>query len=108
MGLGGWRARLPECSDQEVFGPLAESLELWERLRVSWGRIAVSEEIAQALAIRGHAEEAPAKIGRERRTEAYLTAVTPDQRDRWRAKGALLPMDTAIAYARDVLATVLS
>jgi predicted ATPase len=122
MGQGGWRARLPECSDQEVFGPLAESLELWERLRISWGRIAVTEEIAQALAIRGHGEEAfvlwgavdasrleaPAKIGRARRTETYLGDVTPDQRDEWRARGALLAMDSAIAHARGVLATILS
>jgi predicted ATPase len=122
LGHGGWRARLPECSRAEVFGPLVESLDLWERLRIAWGRIAVVEEIAQALAVRGLAEEAfvlwgaadasglqaPAKIGRERRTAVYLSDVPTARREAWQARGAAMAMDTAIAYARAVIVALVA
>ncbi len=92
MALGGWRARLPEATTRDVFGPLLESVELWERLRIPWGRVLVLEEIAQALAIRGHPEQAvvlfaavdagevqaPAKVGRERRAGPHLSGIDED------------------------------
>jgi hypothetical protein len=118
MGYGGWRARVPGFSPVEVFGPLAESLDLWERLRIPWGRIGILEEIAQALAIRGHPEEAfvlwgavdatgiqaPAKIGRRRRTDAYVASLPPEQTDAWRARGSAMTTDVAVAYARRLVA----
>ena len=118
MATGGWRARVPGFSPAEVFGLLAESLDLWERLRVPWGRIGMLEEIAQALAIRGQPEEAfvlwgavdatgiqaPAKIGRRRRTDAYVATLPPDLTDAWRARGAAMITDLAIAHARRLVA----
>jgi predicted ATPase len=117
MATGGWRARVPGFSPTEIFGPLAESLDLWERLRIPWGRIGILEEIAQALVIRGQPEEgfvlwgavdatgiqAPAKIGRRRRTDAYVASLPPEQTDAWRARGAAMSTDLAIAHARRLL-----
>ena len=51
--------------------------------------------------------QAPAKIGRGRRTDAYLTTVSPDHAEAWRAQGAAMATDQAVAYARRVLAGVL-
>ena len=89
LGDGGWRAPLPDASVDDVFGPLAESLELWDRLRIPWGLVCLAEETAQALAIRGHPEEAfvlwgavdnsgiqtANKVGRHRHSDSYLTQV---------------------------------
>ena len=101
LGHGGWRARVANATTVDVFGPLAESLDLWERLRIPWGRVAVIEEIAQALAIRGHHEEAfvlwgavdasgiqaPSKVGRTRRTDPYIADVPTEQSESWRRRG---------------------
>jgi hypothetical protein len=122
MGHGGWQARLPEATLDDVFGPQAESLDLWDRLRVPWGLVAVAEEIAQSLAIRGYPEEAlvlwgavdgtgiqaPSKVGRRRRTDPYLTQVSQDQATAWRARGAEMTADETVAFARRTLAAILN
>ena len=122
LGDGGWRARVPDATVDDVFGPLAESLDLWDRLRIPWGLVAVAEETAQALAIRGHHEEAfvlwgavdnsefqaASKVGRHRRADPYLTHVAQDQASAWRARGAAMTMDQTIAFARRAIATVLN
>ena len=122
LGEGGWQARLPDSTVDDVFGPLAESLELWERLRIPWGLVALAEETAQALAIRGHHEEAfvmwgavdssgiqtANKVGRHRRADPYLTQVPLDQVTAWRARGAGMTADQTVAYARRTLAAVLN
>ena len=122
LGDGGWRAPLPDASVDDVFGPLAESLELWDRLRIPWGLVAVAEETAQALAIRGHPEEAfvlwgavdnsgiqtANKVGRHRRADSYLTQVPPDQATAWRARGAGMTADETVAFARRTLAAILN
>ena len=100
LGHGGWRARVADATTADVFGPLVESLDLWERLRIPWGRVAVIEEIAQALAIRGHQEEAfvlwgavdasgiqaPSKVGRIRRTDPYIADVPTELSESWRRR----------------------
>lgn len=105
---------MPRFADAEIFEPLVESLDLWERLRIPWGRIAIIEEIAQSLAIRGRPTEAialwgavdttgieaPAKAGRRRRTAAHISAVSPAQAEDLSARGATMTLDAAIAYAR--------
>ena len=120
MATGGGRARVPGFSAGEVFGPLAESLDIWERLRIPWGRVAILEEVAQALAIRGRPQEAvllwgavdamgieaPAKVGRRRRTDAYIGVLPGDQAEAWRANGAAMTADQGIAYARRLVADV--
>ena len=117
MGYGGWQARLADASSVDVFDPLLESLELWERLRIPWGRVAITEEVAQALAIRGHPEEAfvlwgaadasgiqaPSKVGRDFRTRAFLADVPGEQSESWRRRGASMTLDEAVNYARRVL-----
>jgi hypothetical protein len=117
MGQGGWRARVPRFADAQVYGPLSESLDLWERLRIPWGRIGILEEIAQARAIRGHPADAfvlwgavdasgvqaPSKIGRHRRTSSYLSDIPSQQSDAWRAQGAAMTLDQAVVHARWVL-----
>ncbi len=122
LGQGGWRARLPDATNFEVFGPLVESLDLWERLRIPWGRIVITEEIAQALAIRGHPEEAyvlwgaadasgiqaPAKIGRDRRAGPYIALIPTDQTHVWHSRGAAMTLDHAITFARQVLVAILA
>ena len=55
---GGFSARLADATTADVFAPFAESLELWDRLRVPWGRVLSIEVLAAALAVRGHHEEA--------------------------------------------------
>jgi predicted ATPase/class 3 adenylate cyclase len=122
MGHGGWQATLPSSTLDDVFGPQAESLDLWDRLRVPWGLIAVSEEIAQSLAIRGYHEEAfvlwgavdstgiqaPSKVGRHPRGDPYVTEISEDQASTWRAHGAAMTIDQMVAYARRTLAAVLN
>jgi predicted ATPase/class 3 adenylate cyclase len=122
MGHGGWQARLPEATLDDVFGPQVESLDLWDRLRVPWGLVAVSEEIAQSLAIRGHHEEAfvlwgavdstgiqpPAKVGRHRRADPYITQIPEDQASAWRARGAAMTTDQRVAFARRTMAAILN
>jgi hypothetical protein len=117
LGQGGWRARVPNFSDDEVFGPLIESLDLWDRLRIPWGRIGILEEIAQARAIRGDPQsafvlwgavdacglQAPSKVGRGRRTGSYVADIPLEQRDSWRTQGAAMSVDHAVAYARRLL-----
>ena len=119
MGHGGWRAHLRQFTDADVVGPLVESLDLWERLRIPWGRIGILEEIAQARAIRGHPDEAfvlwgavdasgiqaPSKVGRQRRTASFVSDIPPEQSDAWRCgRGTAMTLDQAVAYARRVLA----
>jgi hypothetical protein len=120
LGYGGWRARLPEATLEDVFGPLAESLELWDRLRVAWGRVAVSEEIAQALATRGHQDEAfvlwgaidrsgilvPAMVNRHR-TGPHLTGIPDGRVAAGRARGAEMTIDEAVSFARGAVAAIL-
>ena len=122
MALGGWRARLPEATTRDVFGPLLESAELWERLRIPWGRVLVLEEIAQALAIRGHPAhavvlfaaidagevQAPAKVGRERRAGPHLSGIDEDDLVQWRTRGTTLTIDQAMALARDAVVALLA
>ena len=122
LGDGGWRARVPDATVDDVFGPLAESLELWDRLRIAWGLVALAEETAQALAIRGHPEEAfvlwgaidnsgiqvASKVGRHRRADPYLTQVPPDQANAWQARGAAMTADETVAFARRTLAAILN
>ena len=98
MGFGGWQATLPDATLDDVLGPQAESLDLWDRLRIPWGLVAVAEEIAQSLAIRGFHEEAfvlwgavdstgiqaPSKVGRSRRTDPYIESVPQDHAVEWR------------------------
>jgi predicted ATPase len=122
LGDGGWRARVQDATVDDVFGPLAESLELWDRLRIPWGLVAVAEETAQALAIRGHPEEAfvlwgavdnsefqaASKVGRHRRADPYLTHVPEDQATAWRARGAAMNADETFAFARRTLAAILN
>ena len=93
MSLGGWQAGLPEATLDDVFGPQAESLELWDRLRVPWGLVAVTEEIARSPAIRGYPEpafvlwgtvdnmgiQAPSKVVRTRRANLYIAHVSQEQ-----------------------------
>ena len=102
MAFGGWQARLSDATLDDVFGPQAESLELWDRLRDPWGLVAVAEEIAQSLAIRGYHEEAfvlwgavdstgiqaPSKVDRSRTPIPYIADVSEQQADAWRAQGA--------------------
>jgi predicted ATPase len=121
MGYGGWQARLPEASLDDVFGPQTESLDLWDRLRIPWGLVAVAEEIAQSLAIRGYHEEAfvlwgavdgtgiqpPSKVGRHRRADPYLNEVPQVQAAAWSSQGAAMTIDQLVAYARRTLAAVL-
>jgi predicted ATPase/class 3 adenylate cyclase len=121
MGYGGWRARSPDASLEDVFGPLAESLECWDRLRVPWGLIAVAEEIAQSLAVRGHHQEAivlfgavdrapiqaPSKVGRHRRVDAYISHLPEEQVAAWRTRGATMSTDQAVEFARRTLASIL-
>ncbi len=121
MGQGGWRAQLPDATLADVFGPQAESLDLWDRLRVAWGIFAVAEEIAQALAIRGFREEAfvlwgavdksgirpPSMVGR-RSAAPYITDIPHDQATAWQAQGATMTADELVAYARKTLAAVLA
>ena len=113
MGVGGWRARLTSATDLEVFAPLLESLEMWERLRIPWGRISATEETAQALAVRGWHRpafvlwgaidasglQAPSKVGRELRTRAAVASVTTEDRAAWTSAGAQLTLDAAMAFA---------
>jgi hypothetical protein len=122
LGDGGWRARVPDATVDDVFGPLAESLDLWDRLRIPWGLVAVAEETAQALAIRGYHEEAfvlwgavdnseiqtANKVGRHRRADPYLTQVPLDQATAWRARGAGMTADETFAFARRTLAAILN
>lgn len=121
MGFGGWQARLSEATTAEVFGPLVESLDLWERLRIPWGRVAVAEEIAQALAIRGHPEQAfllwaavdasgiqaPSKVGRPR-ADPYIADVRADQRVAWCTRGQTMNLDQTAAFARVTTSAVLA
>ncbi len=121
MADGGWRAELPDATLDDVFGPQLESLELWDRLRVPWGFVAVAEEIAQSLAIRGHPEEAfvlwgavdgtgiqpPSKVGRHR-ADPYIAHVPNDQAATWRARGAAMTMDQTVAFARLTITAILS
>jgi predicted ATPase/class 3 adenylate cyclase len=122
LGDGGWRAAVPGATVDAVFGPLAESLDLWDRLRIPWGLVAVAEETAQAMAILGHHEgafvlwgavdnsgiQAPSKVGRHRRAEPHLTQVPQDQAAAWRARGAGMTADEAVAFARRTLAAILN
>jgi predicted ATPase/class 3 adenylate cyclase len=124
MGYGGWLAPLPRASTDEVFAPLLDSLDLWERLRIPWGPVLIIEEIAQALAIRGHPEEAfvlwgavdatgvqaqaPSKVGRERRTDAAVARVAMVDRQTLRAQGASLTLDQAMLYGRRAVLSMLS
>jgi hypothetical protein len=122
LGHGGWRALFPEASIADVFGPLAESLDLWDRLRIPFGRVAVIEEIAQALAIRGHPEgafvlwdaadaspiQAPSKVGRERRAGASIANVSPQDAASWSTRGRAMSLDQAVAYARRTVAALLT
>jgi predicted ATPase/class 3 adenylate cyclase len=121
MGFGGWQATLPDSTLDDVFTPQAESLDLWERLRIPWGFVAAAEEIAQSLAIRGHHEEAyvlwgaidstgiqaPSKIGRHRRVAPYTTDIPQDQAVAWRERGTAMTMDQAVALARRTIAAIL-
>jgi predicted ATPase len=121
MGFGGWQAALPDATLDDVFGPQAESLDLWDRLRIPWGLVAVAEEIAQSLAIRGYHEEAfvlwgavdstgiqaPSKVGRSRRAGPYIADVFPDRANVWRARGAAMTADQMVAFARRTIADVL-
>ena len=121
MGFGGWQATLPDASLDDVFGPQAESLDLWDRLRIPWGLVAVAEEIAQSLAIRGYHEgafvlwgavdstgiQAPSKVGRGRRADPYIEDVPADQAAAWRARGEAMTLDQTVAFARRALADVL-
>jgi hypothetical protein len=52
--------------------------------------------------------QAPAKVGRPRRTDAYVGARPADQTEAWRANGATMSADQGIAYARRLLADVCS
>jgi hypothetical protein len=122
LGDGGWRARVADATADDVFGPLAESLDLWDRLRIPWGLVAVAEESAQALAIRGYYEEAfvlwgavdnseiltANKVGRHRRADPYITQVPADQATAWRARGAELTADETFAFARRTFAGILN
>jgi hypothetical protein len=122
MGFGGWQAGLPGATPDDVFGPQAESLELWDRLRIPWGLVAVAEEIAQSLAIRGYHHEAfvlwgavdntglqaPSKVGRSRRAGPYIAHISEEQAAAWRSRGAAMTIDQAVAYARRTLATILT
>ena len=122
LGHGGWRARLADATTADVFSPLAESLDLWERLRIPWGRVAVIEEIAQALAIRGNHKEAfvlwgaadasgiqvAAKVGRARRTDPYIADLPAEQTGTWYSQGAAMTLDHAVAFARTVVTAALS
>ena len=113
MGFGGWQATLPDASLDDVFGPQAESLDLWDRLRIPWGLVAVAEEIAQSLAIRGYHEgafvlwgavdstgiQAPSKVGRGRRADPYIEDVPADQAAAWRARGEAMTLDQTVAFA---------
>jgi len=121
MGHGGWRAQLPDATVDDVFGPQAESLDLWDRLRIPWGIVAVAEEIAQAFAIRGMFEEGfvlwgavdrtgiqpPSKVGRRRAT-AYIAEVPQDEASAWQARGAAMTLDELVAYGRRTVAAVLN
>ena len=107
---------LADATTVDVFDPLLESLELWERLRIPWGRVAITEEVAQALAIRGHPEQpsssgaqltcriqAPSKVGRARRTRPLLADVPAELSETWRRRGLSMTLDEAVLYARRVL-----
>ena len=121
MGFGGWRARVPDATLDDVFGPQAESLDLWDRLRIPWGLVAVAEEIAQSLAIRGYHEDAfvlwgavdstgiqaPSKVGRSRRADSYIEHVPADRAAAWRKRGAAMTLDQMVAFARRTVAEVL-
>jgi predicted ATPase/class 3 adenylate cyclase len=121
MGYGGWQARVPAATVDEVFSPQAEALELWDRLRVPWGVVAVSEEIAQSLAIRGYHEEAfmlwgavdnsgiqpPSKVGRHFRADPYITEISEDQAKAWSARGAAMTIDQMVAFTRRTIAAIL-
>jgi hypothetical protein len=118
---GSWRPRLARASSTDVFAPLAESLEVWDRLRVPWGRVAVIEETARALAIRDQHEaafvlwgaadasgiQAPSKaipppgppLRREHRNGTVQRLAKPRRSDDTRP---------ANAYARETLTAVLS
>jgi predicted ATPase/DNA-binding SARP family transcriptional activator len=116
MGYGGWQARLPAATANDIFDPLAESLDLWERLRIPWGRVAVIEEIAQALAIRGHHDraftlwgavdssgiQAPSKVGRPH-ADPHLSGIPTERSGSWYSQGSTMSLDRAVAYARDTL-----
>jgi predicted ATPase/class 3 adenylate cyclase len=122
MGYGGWQARLPESTLDDVFGPQAESLELWDRLRIHWGLVAVAEEIAQSLAIRGYHEQGfvlwgavdstgiqpPSKVGRHPRADQYITEIPVEQADAWRARGAAMTIDQTVAFSRRTIASILN
>jgi predicted ATPase/DNA-binding SARP family transcriptional activator len=113
---GEWRARIPDVSTSDVYTPLLESLDLWERLRVPWGRVMAAEEIALALAIRGQPEasfvlwgaadttgiDAPGKWSRPS-VDPYLKDVAADRRASWRRRGEAMTLDQALSYGRQVL-----
>jgi predicted ATPase/DNA-binding SARP family transcriptional activator len=121
MGYGGWRARLRDATNADIFEPLAESLELWERLRIPWGRVAVIEEIAQALAIRGQHQQAftlwgavdasgiqaPSKVGRSH-TDQHVAGIPTGMSDAWYRQGSAMTLDRAVAFARNALTAQLS
>ena len=121
MGYGGWRARLGGATNADIFEPLAESLDLWERLRIPWGRVAVIEEIAQSVAIRGRHQQAftlwgavdasgiqaPSKIGRSH-TDQHVAGIPTDVSDTWYCEGSAMTLDRAVAFARNALTAQLS
>ena len=117
---GGFSARLEDVTTADVFAPFAESLELWDRLRVPWGRVLSIEVLAAALAVRGHHEEAfvlwgasdasgiqaPGKFGRPG-VHPYVAHVPGEQTARWYSRGKAMTLDRAVAFAREAVASVL-
>jgi predicted ATPase/DNA-binding SARP family transcriptional activator len=117
---GGWSARLADATTADVFAPLAESLELWDRLRVPWGRVLTVGEIAAALAVRGYPEAAfvlwgvcdacgihDTEFGRPG-VHPYIAHVPGEQTARWYNRGKAMTLDRAVAFARETVAAVLT
>ena len=118
---GGWSARLADATTADVFAALAESLELWDRLRVPWGRLLSIGSISGALAVRGYHQEAFVlwgacdacgiytrnnfgRIG----VHPYVAHLPGEQTARWYSRGKAMTLDRAVAYAREALASVLN
>jgi hypothetical protein len=118
---GGCSARLADAATADVFAPFAESLELWDRLRVPWGRVLSIECLAAALAVRGHYEDAfvlwgasdacgiqaPPKVFRPG-VHPYVAHVPEAQSARWYNRGHTTTLDRAVAYAREAVASILN
>ena len=121
LAAHGWSARLADATTADVFAPLAESLELWDRLRVPWGRVLSIGEIAAALAVRGHHEAAFVLWGacdacgihdwskfHRPGVHPYVAHVPGAQAAGWYSRGNMMTLDRAVAFARETVASVLN